>query len=468
MGMKPLTLETIARVTDGKYVGDDVLKNTCITGVVKDNREAYEGCLFICIKGERADGHKFADKAFEAGAACCLAERPLADVPLAEKTLSEPRGPYVLVASTLEALKTLGEYYRGLFDIPVVGVTGSVGKTTAKEMTAAVLSSKYNVLKTPENLNNEIGVPLTLLSLREEHEAAVIEMGISDFGEMRRLSKMVRPDICLMTTIGYSHLEALGDLDGVLRAKSEVYDFMKPMSLAVVNGDDAHLRDFDPPNMRKITFGLGAHNDYRAIRIETLGASAITCEILSRGAHISVLIPAFGRHMVLGALPAAVIGRYLGLTDEEIRLGLLNFSTVGNRANIIDTGYITIIDDCYNANPNSVTAAILSLCSLEGRKVAILGDMLELGRDSDELHRGIGILAGKSGVDCLICCGQRSEAIYKGLISSQTEIEAWHFPLKEAFFSVLPSLIKKGDNVLVKASHAMHFQEITEELKKLT
>jgi UDP-N-acetylmuramoyl-tripeptide--D-alanyl-D-alanine ligase len=455
--MKPLTLETIARVTGGKYVGDAALKNTSITGVVKDNREAYEGCLFICIKGERADGHDFANKAFDAGAACCLAERPL----------NAPRGPYVLVESTLQALKTLGEYYRSLFTIPIVGVTGSVGKTTAKEMTAAVLSQKYNVLKTPENLNNEIGVPLTLLSLRDEHEAAVIEMGISNFGEMNRLARMVRPDICLMTTIGYSHLETLGDLDGVLRAKSEVYEFMKPMSLAVVNGDDALLRGFDPPGIRKITFGLGAQNDYKAVKIETLGTDGVTCEIVSRGAHISVLIPAFGSHMVLGALPAAVIGRYLGLTDEEIRLGLLNFSTVGNRANIIDTGYITIINDCYNANPNSVTASILSLCSLEGRKVAILGDMLELGRNSDELHRGIGILAGKSGVDCLICCGARAESIYKGLISSGVEIEAWHFPLKDAFFSVLPSLIKKGDNVLVKASHSMHFEEIVEELKKL-
>lgn len=461
MGMKPLMLETIACVTGGTYIGDDVLKSTTITGVVKDNREAFEGCLFICIKGERADGHNFADKAFDAGAACCLAERPL----------TEPRGPYVLVESTLQALKALGEYYRGLFDIPVIGVTGSVGKTTAKEMTAAVLSQKFNVLKTPENLNNEIGVPLTLLSLKEEHEAAVIEMGISDFGEMSRLAKMVRPDICLMTTIGYCHLEQLCDLNGVLRAKSEVFKLMKPTGLAVVNGDDDLLRNYDP-GMRKITFGLGADNDFRAVNVQTLGTSGVTCDIIARDivsntGCFSVLIPAFGSHMVLGALPAAAIGHHLGLTDEEIRLGLLNYAPIGGRANIIDTGFITLIDDCYNANPNSVTASILSLCTLEGRKVAILGDMKELGRGTDELHRSIGILAGKSGVDCLICCGARAESIYKGLISSQIEIEAWHFPLKDALLSVLPSLIKKGDNVLVKASHSMHFEEITEELKKL-
>ncbi len=467
MGMKPLTLETIARVTGGIYVGDLVLKNACITGVVKDNREAYEGCLFIAIRGERVDGHNFANKAFAAGAVCCLAER----------LLELPRGPYVLVESTLEALKALGEYYRGLFDIPVIGITGSVGKTTAKEMTAAVLSSKFNVLKTPENLNNEIGVPLTLLSLKEEHEAAVIEMGISDFGEMGRLAKMVRPDICLMTTIGYCHLEQLGDLKGVLEAKSEVFKYMKPTGLAVVNGDDALLHGCDP-GVRKITFGYESHNDFRAENIKMLGTGGVECDIIISDMiacdHMngtdcfSVLIPAFGSHMVLGALPAAAIGKELGLSDEEIRLGLLNYAPVGGRASIVDTGFITLINDCYNANPNSVTASILSLCTLEGRKVAILGDMMELGRESDALHRGIGILAGKSGVDCLICCGARAESIYKGLISSQIEIEAWHFPLKDALLSVLPSLIKKSDNVLVKASHSMHFEEITDALKKLS
>lgn len=456
MRMKPLTLETIAEITGGKYIGDDVWRQTAITGVVKDNREAYDGCLFICIKGERADGHNFSNAAFQAGAVCCLAERELPDA----------GGPYVLVASTLQALKELGEYYRGLFNIPVIGVTGSVGKTTAKEMTAAVLSQKYNVLKTPENLNNEIGVPLTLLSLKEEHEAAVIEMGISDFGEMSRLAKMVKPDICLMTSIGYCHLEQLGDLNGVLKAKSEVFRYMKPDSVAVVNGDDALLREFDP-GVRKITFGLGAHNDYKAVNVETLGLSGVACDIVSGHDRFSVMIPAFGSHMLLGALPAAAIGGLLGLTAEEIRLGLLNYTPVGGRANIYETGFITLIDDCYNANPNSMTASIRSLCTLTGRNVAILGDMAELGRDADTLHREVGILCAKCGIDCLICCGARAEFIFKGLISTGVEIEAWHFPLKEALFSVLPSLIRKGDNVLVKASHSMHFEEIVEELKKL-
>ncbi len=461
MAMKPLTLETIARVTGGAYVGADILKNTAITGVVHDNRKVKEGNLFICIKGARADGHSFSGSAFDAGAAGCLAEQPLPGA----------RGPYVLVDSTLEAVKALGEYYRSLFDIPVIGVTGSVGKTTAKEMTASVLAQKYNVLKTPENLNNELGVPLTLLSMQAEHEAAVIEMGISDFGEMRRLAKMVRPDICLMTAIGHCHLDTLGDLDGVLKAKSEVFEFMKPEGLAVVNGDDPLLFALEP-GVKKRTFGTGSHNHVRAENIKASGPRGITCDIVFNGpagenGRVGVLIPAFGSHMVLGALPAALIGRELGLTDDEIRLGLLNYTTVGSRSCLFDTGYITIIDDCYNANPNSMSAAITSLCSLEGRKVAILGDMLELGRDTDDLHRQIGVFAANSGVDCLICCGARAEFIFKGLISTGKSVEAYHFPLKDALFSKLPALIKQGDNVLVKASHGMHFEEITAELKKL-
>ncbi len=455
MAMKTLTLETIARVTGGRYVGDDQYRETPITGVVRDNREAYAGCLFLCIKGARVDGHDFANKAYAAGAACCLAER----------TLEDAKGPYVLVESTLEAVKALGAYYRSLFDIPVIGVTGSVGKTTAKEMTAAVLSQKFNVLKTTANLNNELGVPLMLLMMGEEHEAAVIEMGISDFGEMSRLGEMVRPDICLMTAIGYCHLDTLGDLNGVHRAKSEVFKYMKRDALAVVNGDDALLKAFDP-GIKKIMFGLNADNDYRAINVTAQGTDGVACDIASQNGSFGVFIPAFGSHMVYGALPAAAIGHYLGLTDDEIRAGLGRYEPVGGRANVCDTGYITIIDDCYNANPNSVSASIKSLVTLEGRKVAILGDMFELGTDAKQLHFEIGALAGKNGVDCVICCGALAENIRDGYADADGG-EAHYFPTKEMLLDALPELIKKGDSVLVKASHGMHFEQIAEALKML-
>lgn len=454
MSMISVSLQTIAQVTGGTLIGGG--EDTCITGVVRDNRHVKPGNLFVCIVGSVNDGHSFAAAAYSSGAAACLVQK---DIP-------DSAGPYILVDNTLTALMALGKYYRSLLSIPVIGVIGSVGKTTAKEMTASVLSAKYKVFRTPENLNNEIGVPLSLLSISDEDEAAVIEMGISDFGEMSRLADMVRPDICIMTTIGYCHLDKLGDLDGVLRAKSEVFRYMKPDGIAVVNGDDEKLAALEP-GVRKMTFGYGENCDWRADNVRMDGTEGVLCDMLAESGSLSVYIPAFGSHMVLGALPAAMVGRILGETDEEITRGILTYTAVGGRANIEDTGYIRIINDCYNANPNSMTASLTSLSTVEGRKVAILGDMKELGPTSRELHRGIGILAGKYGIDCLICLGAEAEFIYKGFISGGFETESWAFPLKDALFAVLPRLIKKGDTVLVKASHSMGFDEVVEELRKL-
>ncbi|MBE6948939.1 MAG: UDP-N-acetylmuramoyl-tripeptide--D-alanyl-D-alanine ligase [Ruminococcaceae bacterium] len=455
MKMKPITLEKIAEVTGGKYYGDDASRNTLITSVVRDNRDAEEGSLFVCLPGANFHGHDFVELAYGSGAVCCLAEKVL-----------DTDKPFVCVENTRKALADLATYYRSLFDVPFVGITGSVGKTTSKEMTAAVLSKKFNVLKTTGNLNNEIGVPLTLLSLREEHTAAVIEMGISDFGEMCRLSAMVKPDICLMSNIGYCHLENLGDLDGVLKAKAEVYEYMSENGVAVVNGDDEKLGAFDP-GLKKITYGLSDKNDLWADNIKSNGLKGVTCDVHSKDSSFSLNVPAFGSHIVLAALAAGAIAKELGVSDEDIAAGVMDYAPVKGRANAIDTGYITIIDDCYNANPNSVSASLLSLSTLEGRKVAILGDMFELGKDSKNLHREIGLYAGSLGIDSIIALGNHAEFIYKGMIASGSERESWFFPMKDSFYSVLPSLIKKGDTVLVKASHGMHFEEIVEELKKL-
>lgn len=455
--MKKLTIADVVRVTGGVLIGGDEHLGDVITGVVRDNREVQAGYMFVCIEGARSDGHNYASAAFSSGASCCLCQHEL----------DEPAGPYILVNSTLKALRDIAIYYRSLFTIPVIGVVGSVGKTTAKEMLASVLSARFNTYKTPKNLNNEIGVPLSLLQLEEEHEMAVIEMGISGFGEMSVLAEMVRPDVCVVTSIGYCHLENLGDLNGVLKAKAEVFGFMPENGVAVVNGDDEMLRSYDP-GIRKLTFGYGEHNDYRADKSANMGAGGVLCEICGDDLNLSVHIPAFGSHITLAALPAAAVGRLYGMTEGEIAAGLTAYKTIEGRANVIDTGYIRVIDDCYNANPHSMTAALLSLVALPGRHVAILGDMKELGRDSVKLHREVGAFAGSCGVDALICCGDQANSIYKGLIASGSEIEAWQFPMKDALLSVLPSLIRQGDNVLVKASHSMNFDEITEELKKLS
>jgi UDP-N-acetylmuramoyl-tripeptide--D-alanyl-D-alanine ligase len=452
--MTPVSLETIARVTDGTLVGGADRRNDTITGVVRDNRDAYAGCLFACIKGANVDGHDYANEAFSAGAICAIAERELENA----------TAPYILVSSTLHALQLLAEYYRGLFDIPVIGVTGSVGKTTAKEMSAAVLSERCDGLKTEKNQNNELGVPLTIFELEPRHTAAVIEMGISRFGEMSVLAEIVRPTICITTTIGYCHLDALGDLDGVLRAKSEVYPYMARDGIAVVYGDDERLRALDP-GIRKITFGLGSGNDYRAENVISHGTDCVTCDIVTPTARFPVTIPAFGEHTALAALAAAAVGESLGMTGDEIAAGITRYVPVEGRANVIQANGITVIDDCYNANPNSVKASLKALCALPGRRVAILGDMLELGKDSNELHREVGMYAARQGLDCLICQGEKAEFIYKGMVASKVEtIKGYHFPMREALYERLPELIKPGDTVLIKASHSMDFQSIAKRL----
>ena len=451
--MKHLTPQIIARITGGRYMGNEGARDICVVGAVRDNRDVDPGNLFVCIKGERVDGHSFANSAFESGASCCLAE----------KNIPDAKGPYVVVDSTLEAIKKIGAYHRSLFDIPVVGLTGSVGKTTAKELVAAALGAKFRVLKTPGNLNNELGVPLTLLSLDENHEAAVIEMGISDFGEMSRLAEMVQPDIFIITMIGYSHLKELGDLKGVLRAKTEAFSYMKPDGVAILNGDDELLWGYDP-GVRRITYGLQGRNDFRAENIRTRGTDAVMLDIVSDSGRFIAEIPSYGSHLAPLALSAAAVGRLLGMIDDEIRQGLLSFSPVGGRSNVTDTGNIILIDDCYNANPNSMKAALSSLSVLQGRRVAFLGDMLNLGEQSAELHREIGAFAAEKGVNSLICCGTEASFIYEGYKSAGVG-EAYYYPAKAELIADMSGLIKKGDAVLVKASNSMKFEEFLSVLK---
>ncbi len=460
MKMKSLSVDKIAEVVGGKYIGPRGLKNDKISSVSIDSREVEPGGLFVCVKGARVDGHDFAIRAVEErGALVCLAERELKTV------------PYIRVADTKKALQDLAAYYRRLFRIPVVGIVGSVGKTTAKELTARVLSRRFLTLKTPENLNNELGVPLTVLRLREEHEAAVVEMGISDFGEMRRLARIVRPDIVVFTSIGYCHLEKLGDLQGVLRAKSEVFEFMEPDSVAVLNGDDELLRSFDP-GTRVVRYGAGPWNDVRAENVENLGFNGVSCDICFDDERVFTLIPAFGSHIVYGALAAAAVGRILGDSGEEILRGIADYRPVGGRASVTDTGYITLIDDCYNANPNSMAAAIRSLSSIRalsgdhGKRVAILGDMKELGADSAHLHRLMGKLAAECKIDSLVCCGEEAKNIYDAYLAAGGE-KARYYLRREDFTEDLNVTVGRGDVVLVKASHSMGFEEIVSELKRL-
>ena len=444
--MRDLTPETIAAVTGASVRGE--LGTAEISSITTDSRNVVPGCLFAAIKGERSDGHDFIISASENGASCVLCER-----------FVEVDIPQLLVPDTQAALRAIAAFYRSRFDIPFVGVTGSVGKTTAKEMIGAVLSERFRTLRTEKNYNNELGVPLTLFRLRDGHQAAVVEMGISGFGEMTRLTEMVKPDIAVFTLIGDAHLEFLHDRSGVLRAKGEIISGMPESGVVIANGDDETMRGHDF-GRRTVRFGLGADCDVRAEDICSDGIAGMRCVILSGNRRIPVHIPAFGRHLVHAALMGAAVGMELGLTDEEIIRGIAGYETVGSRGRVIDTGVITILDDCYNANPTSAAAALDSLADLQGRHVAILGDMLELGENGPALHRAVGEKAACA--DLVLACGPLSRHLADGA----GEKGIW-FPDTASLIEALPVHIARGDSVLVKASHGMRFDAVAEALEKL-
>jgi len=451
--MSILTPKKIANITGGEYVGSENAADTPITGAVRDNRHAVPGNLFVCIQGERVDGHTFANAAFEAGASCCLTEKAIPDA----------KGPYVIVKSSKDAISQIGQYYRETFNIPIIGITGSVGKTTGKELLAAVLGSKLNALKTEKNMNNELGVALTLLSLNERHEAAVIEMGISDFGEMSRLAQMVKPDIFVITKIGYSHIKELGNLSGVLRAKTEAFAYMKPDGIAVLNGDDEYMMCYDP-GIKKIEFGCGGYNDCYVENIRLNETQSVEFEIVSETGRFAALIPAYGYHLAELAPAAVCISRLLGLTDDEIIDGFLSYTVVEGRSNVSIHRGITLIDDCYNANPDSVKAALKSMAELSGRHVAILGDMKNLGEISNQAHHEVGIFAAYCGVEFLISHGECAHLIHDGYVSAGGKI-ARHYPYISELIEDIPGLINKGDVILVKASRDMHFECLLSAIK---
>lgn len=447
--MKSFTLEEIALACGGMFAGSESDKKIEITSVERDSRAVKEGSLFLAIKGERVDGHDYIKQCFQSGASCVICEKPPLDC---DK-------PYILVDSTLEAVKKIAKAYREKFNVPIIGVSGSVGKTSTKEMLYAVLSQKFKTHKTQGNLNNELGVPLTLLAMEEDAEAAIIEMGISDFGEMTRLSEMVQPTVCVLTVIGTCHLENLIDRDGVLRAKTEMFKNAAENAEYILNADDDKLCTFKEVNGKKpIFYSIEGKSDYYAEDIQNNAEGGVSCTLCFDKTRISVTIPAIGSYMVSNALAAVAVGRLLGLSDEQLKNGVKSYKTVGSRANVINTGKIRIIDDCYNANPTSVKASIDTLANFSGRKVAILGDMKELGENELRLHFETGKYAEEKGIDLIIAVGELSKELAKG---ADGEWFADVQQLKQA----VPALINEGDTVLVKASHSMHFESIVEFLQ---
>lgn len=448
--MKTMTAAMAAEVCGGKLVG-------CSDGAIAlgramiDSRAVQPGDLFVAYKGENTDGHKYINKAFENGAVCALAEYLPEDV----------SGPVILCDSVQTALEKITSAYRQSLDIPVVGITGSVGKTTAKEMVSAVLSQRFRLLKTDGNLNNQIGVPMTVSRIEAEHEAAVVEMGISGFGEMTLLADIARPTLAVFTVIGHAHLEFLHDLDGVFRAKTEMLDKMPADAPVIFSGDDEMLARLSS-RPGAISCGLGENCTVRAENVELLPGGYTRCRIVYGERSIAADIPAYGQHMVYAALEAAAVGFVMGLSDAEIEAGIASYETVGRRGVVTDTGFVTLVDDSYNANPDSVKCGIDSLMKLQGRHVCILADMLEMGEESPKMHLEVGEYARNNGIELLVACGPLGKMMAQGAGD-----RGLYFDTAKELEEALPGFIRKGDNVLVKASRGMHLETIAEAIKLL-
>ena len=448
--MIPVLLSELVAACGGKYTGSGRLLHSHIPNIVIDSRNCGGGALYVPIRGDRFDGHVFIDDARAHGAAITLTDRPL------------ERGPYILVSDTLTALQSLAEHYMRKFTIPVVGVTGSMGKTSTKEMVASVLSEKFAVHKNIGNLNNQTGLPQTIFSLDSSYDISVMEMGTNHFGEIERLSYMAKPSVCVFTNIGISHIEHLGSREGILKEKLDLLKHAKPGAAVIVNGDDDLLSTI--PNAT--TFGLTKDSDVYPEDIVDKGLDGITFTAVCEGKRQRITVHAPGRHMVENALCAIAVGRYFGMELDSLAAGIEAYAPQHGRMDVIKTDRFTIIDDSYNSNPTSVMSAIDVLEMTRGRRVAVLGDMLELGDDSDEFHEVIGMYAARHGIDLIVCIGPNAENAFYGAHAIAPH-RARYFGDRDALERMLPGLLRDGDVILVKGSRGLALEHTVAMLKEL-
>ena len=457
--MEALTLRQLLEAVGGALLGEFGDLDAVVTGVTTDSRNAPPGALFIPLEGERFDGHSFINAALEAGAAGCFTAR--------ERERYLPGKFYIKVRSTQRSLWELARYYRQRFPIPFVAVTGSVGKTTAKDMIAAVLGARFKVHKTEGNFNNDIGVPLTLLKLEREHEVCVVELGMDHAGEIDNLGKLAEPDIAVITNIGDAHIEHFGSREGIFRAKCEILPHLKRDGLAVLNGDDpllSTLRGTLP--QRAVFVGGGEGLDYAAFDLNQNGAAHLSCRIRTPRGQFEADIPALGSHMIYPTLMAAAVGESLGMGPDEIVRGIGAFLPTKMRMNIVRCkGEILILNDAYNANPQSMraAAAVLGDAGQQRRKVAVVGDMKELGAGSEQFHRAVGGYFAQSGADRLIAIGDLARFMAEGAKDAGLE-QTDYFPTLDEAKNALLRELRSGATILVKASRSMAFERIVDFL----
>lgn len=429
----------------------------------KDTRTIQKGDIYIGIKGEKFDGNQFWKQALDNGAEAVIIQ----DIEITESEMEKYSNKTIIkVENTLESLYKIARYKRSLYDIPVIAVTGSVGKTSTKDIIASVVSTKYKTLKTEGNNNNNIGLPFTILKLKD-HEAMVIEMGMNHFGEISLLTSIAKPTLAVITNIGTSHIGNLGSRENILKAKLEILEGMKKPK-AIINNDNDLLHKWYEENRNKIeinTFGIKNESNINAKNIKLEEESSEFTAVSYQNSKLEIKVPVGGEHFIYNALCATEVGRILGISDENIKNGIEKFELTKKRMDIkkIENGAI-IINDAYNASYESMKVSLEFLAKHTGtRKIAVLGDMFELGEYSEKLHREVGKEVAKNNIDILICEGENSKYIIEEAQKNR-KVQTYFMNNNEQIVENLRQNLRKGDVVLIKASNGMKFFEICQKL----
>lgn len=457
-----IKVKDIIKICNAKFIFGN--KEEICENFSKDTREITAGDVYIGIKGEKFDGSTLYEKAIENGAKVCILEN--IEIPEGIKEKYKDR-TIIQVPNTIEAIQKIASYKRSMYNIPVIAVTGSVGKTSTKDILASIVSKKYKVLKTEGNLNNHIGLPLTILKLKD-HTAMVVEMGMSALGEIRTLTNIAKPTICVITNVGTSHIGNLGSRENILKAKLEILEGMDKTGSLVINNDNDMLNIWNKTNntYKVVTFGIDNPSNIIAkeVKLEEY-SSKFVAQANDEKINVEVLVG--GKHFVYNSLCAIAVGKILNIANEDILDGIKEFKLTKNRMDIHkNKNDVIIINDCYNANYDSMNAAIEYLSKIKAtRKIAVLGDMLELGEYSKKLHEKVGEVIAKNKIDILITVGKESKNIAKKSLELGTNKQnTYTFDTNEQAIELLKKTLKPEDAVLIKASNGMHFSKIVEEI----
>lgn len=459
--MEKIKAEEIVKATGGKLLKGD--PQTAVTGVSIDTRTLSEGMAFFALRGEKTDGHAFLNDAARAGSAALIIEKE--DILLSDFSCPDSTA-IIKVDDTEQALQELAAWYLSLFDIRKIGITGSTGKTSTKEMLFYILSEKYKTIRNQGNYNNLIGLPLSVFQVDRNTEAAIFEMGMDRLGEIHRLAEIVRPNAAIITNIGVSHLERLGSRENILKAKTEICDFFKKDNTLIVNGDDDLLsKNHSNGNYNFISVGKKEGSELRIAELKDLSEKGIEFCLITGNKRVKYCINSPGVHNSTNGALAVAAALLFDVSMEQAALGLARFFSSDKRLNIISGNGIKIIDDTYNASPDSMKAALEVLSSAAGiRKIAILGDMFELGDEEEEFHRSIGEYASQKGINVLLSVGKNAKQISLGAQGGKAK--TFHFENKDMLIAALPQWIIEGDTILVKGSRGMEMDEIVKYLKE--